>query len=436
MRYKSVRSGLGGLNHGDEAFQLVHMSIDVGTLAFQQVDAGETFLDGNMALRRAPITKVIEIDHLANISKAETDALGAQDPGEPCPIALQVYARRPPPYGRDQPLVLVEAKCACGDPELVGQIGDRIDVAIAEIGRVDCGVRAHIFHACILVDVNVKDKGAHAEPEGNQFRVRIFSDGQRPKGRMVKRDLDLLLDHIHAAFRGITGLKLVGDLHERPTWPGVYPPLDPLLRRRLARIREAGVLFIHIPKNAGMSVSATLYGEQLFHPTIRYYARVAPDVVRDLPSFAVWRDPVARFVSAYRFARNGGGPDARLARAFRKRYMAFRSIDDAIDHVEQVPSLYHTDHIFRPQFWYVADAAGRIAVDQICLIENLDQTVAAAGLPGLSEITRLNLSPELGDAVTAEQLVRLRKLYAIDFAIYNALENKDLPAVFRHRAAA
>ena len=243
-------------------------------------------------------------------------------------------------------------------------------------------------------------------------------------------------DRLHPIFRGLTGLKLVGDLHERPTWPGLHPPLDPLLRRRLRRIREAGVLFVHIPKCAGMSVSTVLYGEPVFHPTIRYYKRVAPDIVRDLPSFAVWRDPVARFVSAYRFARNGGAPDARLARAFRTQYMAFRSLDDALDHVEQAPSVYQTDHIFRPQFWYVADFGGRIAVDQLCLIEDLDKTVAAAGLPGLAEMGRVNLSPPMEDELTPEQMRRLRKLYAIDFSIYEALRTEALPAVLNERIAA
>jgi hypothetical protein len=247
---------------------------------------------------------------------------------------------------------------------------------------------------------------------------------------------EAVLDRVHGIFRGITRLKLVGDLHERPTWPGLYPPLDPKLRSRLRRIRDAGVLFVHIPKNAGMSVSKILYGEQLFHPTVRYYKRVAPDVVRDLPSFAIWRDPVARFVSAYRFARNGGAPDARLARAFRAQYGAFASLDDALDHVESAPSLYDTDHIFRPQFWYVADWGGRIAVDQLCLIEDLDKTVAAAGLPGLAEIARINLSPPLDGEVSPDQLRRLRKLYAIDFAIYEALRTEALPTILNQRVAA
>jgi Sulfotransferase family len=237
--------------------------------------------------------------------------------------------------------------------------------------------------------------------------------------------LEFTLDVIHGAMRRLTGLKLVSDLHERPTFPGIYPPLDPTLRRRLRCVRDAGVLFIHIPKNAGTSVSNILYGEQLFHPTIRYYQRVASDMVRTLPSFAVWRDPVERFASAYRYARAGGGEGSSVSRAFRDRYMAFASLDDALDHVEASQSLYDTDHIFRPQFWYVADMAGRIAVDNICMIDDLDRAVAGDALPGLRDIACLNRSKPMEVAPTAEQVRRLQRLYPIDFVIHDALREKS-----------
>ncbi len=227
---------------------------------------------------------------------------------------------------------------------------------------------------------------------------------------------------IHSAMRRMTGLKLVSDLHERPTFPGIYPPLDPLLRSRLDRIREAGVLFIHIPKNAGMSVSSTLYDAQLFHPTIRYYMRVAPDLVQRLPSFAIWRHPVERFVSAFRYAQAGGTHDVPVGRAFRDRYMAFETLDDAIDHVAATRSLYDLDHIFRPQFWYVADMAGRIAVDRISMIDDLDKMLADYSKTPLGKIAWLNKSKPLDVDLTETQLLRLRRLYPIDFAIHDALD--------------
>ncbi len=239
---------------------------------------------------------------------------------------------------------------------------------------------------------------------------------------IVERTLDL----VHAAMRSVTSIKLVSDLHERPSFPGIYPPLDPKLRRRLRRIREAGVLFIHIPKNAGMSVSSILYGEQVFHPTIRYYQRVAEDIASSLPSFAIWRNPIERFVSAYCYGRVGGAPNAPVARAFRKLYGAFGSLNDALDHVASAKNLYDIDHIFRPQFWYVADFAGRIAVDNICMIDDLDRAVASDALPGLRDVARLNRSKSMKVKLTDVQIDRLRQLYSIDFAIYDALQNGKL----------
>jgi hypothetical protein len=249
--------------------------------------------------------------------------------------------------------------------------------------------------------------------------------------------LEAIVDCLHATARRLAGVKHIGDLHERSTIFGLYPPLDPKLRRRLARIREAGVLFIHIPKNAGTSVSRILYGEQLFHPTIRYYQRVASDMVRALPSFAIWRDPVDRFVSAYQFARAGGAPDNRVSRAFRSQYMAFGGLDDALDYVERSDSLYDVDHIFRPQFWYVADGAGRIAVDNLCMIDDLDRAVASDALPGLREIVQLNRSKAMDIQITDGQRHRLQRLYPIDFAIFDALHrNADSNAFTSRRISA
>jgi Sulfotransferase family len=245
-----------------------------------------------------------------------------------------------------------------------------------------------------------------------------------------------IIDGLHATARKLIGLNHIGDIHERSPMFGLYPPLDPKLRRRLRLIREAGVLFVHIPKNAGTSVSRILYGEQLFHPTIRYYQRVAGDLTRSLPSFAIWRHPVERFVSAYKFACAGGAPDNPVSRAFRKRYMAFTSLDDALDHVDASPSLYDLDHIFRPQFWYVADMAGRIAVDNICMIEDLDRAVAGEALPGLREMARLNKSKPIAIRPTAEQLRRLHRLYPIDFAIYDSLQKGGLANAFNTKRIA
>lgn len=108
-----------------------------------------------------------------------------------------------------------------------------------------------------------------------------------------------------------------------------------------------------------------LYGLQIKHASVRYYARAAPKLLGDVGSFAVVRDPVERFQSAFDYAKAGGSRDSRISAPFRERYMAFRSFDDALDHVERARSPYQIDHIFRSQFWYVADAEGEIRVKRL-----------------------------------------------------------------------
>ncbi len=219
------------------------------------------------------------------------------------------------------------------------------------------------------------------------------------------------------------------DWYERHVLRLIAPPalLIPRHRRRFAAIERAGALFIHIPKNAGMSIAHALYGEQLYHPSIRYYRDRAPESVLRLPSFAIWRDPVERFVSAYRFARAGGNPDNRVSMAFRHSYMNFTSLDDALDHVAAAKSVFDLDHIFRPQFWYVADRAGRIAVDRLFAFDDMAAIPAFVGRPDLDAIPEINASVGARATPTAEQVARMRRLYAIDFAIHEGLTSGACP---------
>ncbi|HET8611471.1 MAG TPA: sulfotransferase family 2 domain-containing protein [Sphingomonas sp.] len=228
-------------------------------------------------------------------------------------------------------------------------------------------------------------------------------------------------------------VRLASDLHERACDLGVRPPLDAKRRRWLEAVRRAGLIFIHIPKNGGMSVSQALYGEHVTHCSIRYYRRVAPRLAA-LPSFALIRDPVARFVSAYRYALAGGGAHNHVSPAFRDRYRAFASVDEALDHIEGAASPYRIDHIFRPQAWFITDRLGEIAVDRLIPFEGIDRL---GGLvPGFPKgrLRHLNrtTAPEL--LLLPRHVERLRRLYARDFELRRMMTPAP-SAAFRRAAA-
>lgn len=224
--------------------------------------------------------------------------------------------------------------------------------------------------------------------------------------------------YAHRLAEKICRVKLYSDIHERACDVGVRLPLGRKRMARLDKIRQAKTLFIHIPKNAGTSVNSLLYGENMRHETARYFHHAAPDLrERNIMSFAIWRDPVERFLSAFDFARQGGGRMVRLHPHFANLYRNFRSLDDALDHVEHARSPYALDHVFRPQNWYVRDRANRLIVDKLVPFHSLAQLPQY--VPALSGCTlpHLNDSRRLTTAPTAAQTKRIRHLYAEDEAL-------------------
>jgi hypothetical protein len=173
-------------------------------------------------------------------------------------------------------------------------------------------------------------------------------------------------------------------------------------------------LFIHIPKNGGTSVSHALYGVPVGHSTIRYYQFAAPHLVADLPSFAILRDPEERFLSSYRHAVAGGAANSWINPFFRNRYRKFRSVDDALDHLQGARSVYAIDHIFRPQSWYVTDHRGVVAVDQLLTMGELSNI--GDHLPDIRRsIPHLNRSRPITSSLTTAQRRRVRAIYAGDY---------------------
>lgn len=217
---------------------------------------------------------------------------------------------------------------------------------------------------------------------------------------------------LSAAFR----VRLVSDVPERLCQLRMRPLVDGKRRRMIEAIRERGVLFIHVPKNAGTSICHELYGLQVKHSTLAYYEALAPDLL-DLPSFAIMRDPVDRFLSAFHYARAGGTRDRLVAPAFRGRYMRFSGVDDALEHMARSRSIFEVDHMFRPQHWYLTDREGRIAIDhlvpygELCRINELPISCRLDAVP------RLNAGKRSTVALKVYQESFIRDFYRHDYEV-------------------
>ncbi|MFT8309194.1 hypothetical protein [Acetobacter malorum] len=219
----------------------------------------------------------------------------------------------------------------------------------------------------------------------------------------------------------LCGVTLHGDLQERYVDWRLPLPLSKKRQQRLEIIRNAGVLFIHVPKNAGTAISQELYGCSMRHESIRYYQRHAPDVVRTMPSFALWRDPVERFLFSYDFIRNGGGSHVSLHPGFAERYADLTTLDRMIDYVEGTTSIYQLDHVLRPQHWYLTDRHGDVAVKMLFDLKDIDQIYPF--VPGLhaGKIKKINTTQRFTTDLRPLQKEKIIDLYKEDYKIRKSI---------------
>ncbi len=233
-----------------------------------------------------------------------------------------------------------------------------------------------------------------------------------PWTRAVQSGKSGLNKALASAFR----VHLVSDVPERMCQLPMPTIIDAKRKRMIDAIRQRGVLFIHVPKNAGTSICEGLYGLQTKHSSVAYYARVAPDLL-DLPSFALVRDPVERFVSAFRYACAGGTGDRLVAPAFRKRSSGFEGVDCAIEHLKRARNIFDIDHIFRPQSWYAILADGAIAVDHLIPYARIDAVTTLPFLAGSLDIPRLNAGKRSPIRLTEAQEAFIQEFYCEDYGL-------------------
>lgn len=189
-----------------------------------------------------------------------------------------------------------------------------------------------------------------------------------------------------------------------------------LVRRRSPDWLAAGVVFIHIPKAAGTSVSEALYGRFLGHLGASDVRRWGSRAVNALPFIAVARNPWDRLVSAYRFARRGTGiGGVRTGAIWRPEQYRVKECDRFDTFVRDwlLPrDPRRLDPVFQPQSPFVFASDGTSLVDYIGRFEDLGATfeflherfphvqpIAQANRSGPAIDYRSFYSPQLVDLV-------------------------------------
>ena len=210
-----------------------------------------------------------------------------------------------------------------------------------------------------------------------------------------------------------------------PAWrkrPGGFLPC-PLL----ARADAEGVLYVHIPKTGGTSVTRTLYGQDVGHRPWYEIRLFHPLRYRHLTTFAVVREPIDRFLSSYDYLRGGGRNP--MDAAFSAKYLApYANADDFIAAMrdkafrDEVMAYFH----FCPQAYFVATKR-RCKVNRLARFDHLEVDLSSIFGRHI-ELPLLNRTAGARTRATdlsPASIETLNSIYEADFRLWNfAMRNE------------
>ena len=124
-----------GLNRVAGGAQVGDRKLDIDFLRLERGDAAAKLGDRGGHLHRVMIVLVIEVEEIADLGQAETDAFSPEDQLQPRAVAAAVDAGLSLAGGMKQAAVLIEAQGAGGDAELEAELADRIAALRAVCGR-------------------------------------------------------------------------------------------------------------------------------------------------------------------------------------------------------------------------------------------------------------------------------------------------------------
>jgi len=181
-------------------------------------------------------------------------------------------------------------------------------------------------------------------------------------------------------------------------------------------------IFVHVPKAAGTSIENHLRQTDKDvvggHTTALAYRRKYPEEFASYFKFAVVRDPVDRFVSAYSYLKQ-----MKVHAALNNQIVHdSESMDHFAQKVKESPGILGNIVHLLPQHQFVCDQKGEILVDTVFRFENLEdawpEICNRVGIPP-APLAKLNPSRRAAkQEATDEVLSLVRSAYARDFEIF------------------
>tara|TARA_Y100001968_G_C19340694_1_gene709343 strand:- start:423 stop:1097 length:675 start_codon:yes stop_codon:yes gene_type:complete len=199
------------------------------------------------------------------------------------------------------------------------------------------------------------------------------------------------------------------------------------IRNNLNLYKNKGILFIHVPKNAGTSINYSLYGKSIGHFTALEFRKVAKKEFNNLYKFAIIRNPYDRLISAYSFMQEGLYKEMinRPSILKTKKILQLKGIDINKFVLEWLPENgNYIDFIFMPQNHFICDKKKDILIDKLIKFDELSKLKEIIYKETGVKLNKLNVKNRTEDKqiyiLSNESKSYIRQLYKKDFELFEA----------------
>jgi hypothetical protein len=184
---------------------------------------------------------------------------------------------------------------------------------------------------------------------------------------------------------------------------------------------EKKLIFIHIPKNAGTSIIKAMECVHNFYidKTLPEYKEHYKEYWNTYNKFAVIRDPIDRFISAYKFARmkESGWFSATGEENLEKHHhydiCNSMNINEYVDYIFNHPK--ELNRWIVPQSWIISDEDNQIEIDTFIRYENLLEDLQKIKIDNIQKLNTSKIEDESLIQLTKKSKILLSQIYNIDY---------------------
>jgi len=191
---------------------------------------------------------------------------------------------------------------------------------------------------------------------------------------------------------------------------------------------EKKLIFIHIPKNAGTSIIKAMGVENFYiDKTIEEYKEQYKNYWNDYTKFTSIRDPIDRFISAYKFARmkESGWFSATGEEGLEKH--DHYDLCNSMDINEYTSYIYKNPKKFNrwiiPQTFHILNKDDEIEINYYVRYENLLEDLKKIGIDGIEKLNSSKVENDKLIQLTRKSKNMLYEIYDIDYQ--NFYYNKE-----------